>query len=123
MVPPTRRLLTYYRRGWVPESHSLIGEILRHMGFSPHQDALGLAAGGIARLEGVVAVPPDYLLMDDEAGRAIDNGSALLIHPALARVIPSHRRLVLPSTLSICGGPSTAAAIDALGAEVRAKVR
>jgi iron complex transport system substrate-binding protein len=123
IVPAKRSVLTYYRRGFVPASDSLISEILRHMGFSLHQEALGLRRGGVARLESVVASPPDYTLMDDVVGRSVDNGSALLVHPALLDAVPPERRLVIPGRLAICGGPATPAAIDALAAEVRAMVR
>jgi iron complex transport system substrate-binding protein len=123
IVPGRRSILAFERRGWVPGAQSLFGEILRYMGFTLHQEALGLREGGIARLETIVAWPPDYMLMDEEAGRTMDNGSALLVHPALAASIPRERRLILANQLSICGGPSTAAAIDALTEEVRAKVR
>lgn len=123
IVPGQRSILTFERRGWVPGSRSLFGEILRHMGFTLHQDALGLGGGGVARLESIVARPPDYMLMDEDAGQAVDNGSALLVHPALAPIVPPERRLVLANRLSMCGGPSTPAAIDALAEEVRAKVR
>ena len=123
IVPAQRSILTYYRRGWVPASNSLVSEMLRHMGFTMHQDTLGMSSGGVAQLETIVALPPDYLLMDEDAGRTVDNGSALLAHPALADTVPAHRRLIMPGRLAICGGPSTPAAIDALGAQVRAKVR
>jgi iron complex transport system substrate-binding protein len=123
IVSPRRSILTYYRRGWVPDSNSLIGELLQHMGFTLHQRTLGLDQGGVARLESIVASPPEYLLVDDDAGQVVDNGSALLVHPALADVAPSNRRLTMPGKLAICGGPSTPAAIDALAAQVRAKVR
>jgi iron complex transport system substrate-binding protein len=127
IVPAGRSILTFERRGWVPGARSLFGEILNHMGFTLHQDALGLGEGGVARLESIVSRPPDYLLLDESAGRsagqAVDNGTALLVHPALAASIPSERRLVVANRLSICGGPSTAAAIGALAEQVRAKVR
>jgi iron complex transport system substrate-binding protein len=123
IVPSRRSILTTYRRGWVPASDSLISEVLRHMGFTLHQEALGLGRGGVARLESVVATPPDYALMDEVTGRSIDNGSALLVHPALVDAIPPERRLVLPGKLAICGGPATVAMIEALAEEVRAKVR
>jgi iron complex transport system substrate-binding protein len=116
-------ILIYYRGGWVPTSASLVGEILRALGFTLHQDALGLAQGGVARLESIVASPPDYLLMDEAAGTAMDNGSALLAHPALAAAVPDGRRLRMPSRLSICEGPATAAMIERLVSEARAKVR
>jgi iron complex transport system substrate-binding protein len=123
IVSASRRVLTYDRRGWVPGSDTLIGEILRHTGFTLHQDAIGLARGGVARLESIVASPPDYLVVDELTGASADNGSALLTHPALRLAVPPERRLVLPSRLVLCGGPSTPAAIEALSAEIRAKVR
>lgn len=116
-------ILPYYRRGWVPASDSLTGELLRHMGFALHQDAVGLARGGELRLERIVSAPPDYALMDESTGRSVDNGSALLVHPALVAAVPPERRLTISGRLEICGGPATPAAIDALAAEVRAKVK
>lgn len=123
IVPDRPSILTYYRNGWVPASNSLVGEMLRHVGFALHQDALGLSLGGGLRLENIVVRPPDYMLMDDDAGRAVDNGTALLVHPALAKSVPWDRRLIVPSRLTICGGPSTPAAIDALKEEVGARLR
>ncbi len=123
IVPRGRSLLIYHRRGWVPGPDSFMGELARHMGFTLHQETLGLSRGGLVRLEAVVATPPDYVLIDPIAGRSIDNGSALLAHPALNDVVPPERRLTVADNLTICAGPSTPAAIDALAAEVRAKVR
>jgi iron complex transport system substrate-binding protein len=122
IVPGRPSILTYYRRGWVPSSNSLVSELLRQMGFRLHQDALGLAQGGVVRLESIAAAPPDYALMDEVVGHSIDHGSALLVHPALVEAVPPERRLVIPSRLAICGGPSTPAAIDALATEIKAKV-
>lgn len=116
-------ILAFERRGWVPGTNSLFGEVLQHMGFTLHQEALGLGQGGVARLESIVARPPDHMLMDEDADRAVDNGSALLVHPALTAIVPPDRRLILANRLSICGGPSTPEAIDALAEQVRAKVR
>ena len=123
IVPAGRSILHVHRRGWVPSSDSVVGEILRHMGFVLHQDRLGLGRGGIVRLESVVARPPDYALMDEAAGRSIDQGSALLVHPAFLDAVPPERRLTIAGRFVLCGGPATAAAIDALAAEVRARVR
>lgn len=123
IVPGSRSILTYYRRGYVPASDSLTGELLRHMGFRLHQDGMGLSRGGVARLEAIVMNPPDFLLLDDAAERAVDNGSALLVHPALAATVPAGRRLSVAGRLTICGGPSLPAAIEALAGEVLSKVR
>ncbi len=123
IVHGDRSILIYDRGGWVSGSSSPISEILIHMGFKPHQQVLGLAQGGIARLESIVAAPPDFLVLNESTDQAVDNGTAFFAHPALMRVVPPERRLVMPSRLTLCGGPSIPAAIDALAAEVRAKIR
>ena len=118
-----RSVLIYDRGGWVLPGTTPTNELLVHMGLVPHHEALGLPHGGMARLETIVTTPPDFLLVDEAAGRIVDNGTALFVHPALVRAVPSERRLVLPSKLTICDGPSTPAAIEALAAEISAKVR
>ncbi|WP_246205721.1 ABC transporter substrate-binding protein [Microvirga arsenatis] len=123
IVRGSRRILVYERGGWVAAASSPLSEILAHFGFALHQPALGLDAGGLARLEAVVMAPPDALLVDSAAQQAIDNGTALLAHPALAAAVPPERRLAVPARLTICGGPSTPAAIEALAEEARGKLR
>ena len=123
IVPRGRSILVYERGGWVMGARSPLGEILAQMGFRLHQEALGLNQGGVARLEAIVTTPPDFMLVDAASTRAVDNGTALFSHPALAEAVPESRRLALPARLTICGGPATPAAIDALSAEVRDKVR
>ncbi|MBQ0822083.1 ABC transporter substrate-binding protein [Microvirga sp. HBU67558] len=122
-VPEGQSILSLERGGWVTSPRSPLGEILVRMGFKLHQEALGLVEGGVARLERIVTTPPAFMLLDAATDQAADNGTALLLHPALAEAVPPSRRLVLPGKLTICGGPSTPAAIDHLGAEARAKVR
>jgi iron complex transport system substrate-binding protein len=116
-------ILVYDRGGWVSVTDSPMNELLAHMGFTLHHEALGLPYGGAARLEAIVSLPPDYLLVDEDAGTSIDLGTALFSHPALLHAVPLARRLVVPSKLTLCGGPSTPAAIEALAAEIKAKVR
>ncbi|WP_040639026.1 ABC transporter substrate-binding protein [Microvirga lotononidis] len=123
MVSGQPSLLVYERGGWVMGPRSPIGEVLVQMGFRLHQGALGLTEGGVARLETIVTNPPDFMLVDEASNQAVDNGTALLAHPALTEAVPRTRRLALPARLTICGGPSTPAAIDALSAEVQAKIR
>ncbi len=123
IVPGKRSILVYERGGWVAAAHSPLNEVLTHMGFSLHQEALGLPTGGAVRLETIVVAPPDFLLVDAGSAEVRDNGTALFAHPALADAVPPERRLALSGRLTICGGPSTPEAIDALRAEVIAKVR
>ena len=122
-APARRSILVLQRRGYTPGDMTILDELLRHMGLAPSTERLGLRHGGTVSLERLVADPPDYLLTSAEDGDAVDQGSALLFHPALARIVPGERRLALPGRLSLCGGPSTPMAIDALADEVRRKVR
>jgi iron complex transport system substrate-binding protein len=123
IVPVRRSILVYERGGWVMALHSPLNEILVHMGFRLHQEALGLGQGGVARLETIVTMPPDFMLVDAASSQAVDNGTALFAHPALAGAVPLERRLALPGQLTICGGPSTPVAIDMLSAAVQARLR
>jgi iron complex transport system substrate-binding protein len=122
-IAPPRSVLVLQRRGYTPGDTTILDELLRHMGLAPITVAMGVPHGGTVALERLVANPPDYILTGSGHRGVVDQGTAFLAHPALARVVPPERRLVLADDLTICGGPSTPAAIDALAAEIRAKVR
>ncbi len=118
-----RTILPLQTRGYTPGEGALVLEILRNIGLTPYAGTIGLPDGGFVRLEQIVATPPDYLLVARETVRAYDQGTALLIHPALVRAVPRERWLVVPGPLLSCEGPATPGAIEALTHEVRAKVR
>jgi iron complex transport system substrate-binding protein len=122
-APAERTVLVMFRRGFVLGSDNFMNALLRHVGLRPMQNDLGLPQGGMVRLETLVATPPDYAMIGREGLAAVDNGTAFLLHPALVAAVPPERRITLDNKLATCGGPSTPAAIDALAAEVRAKVR
>jgi iron complex transport system substrate-binding protein len=114
IVPVRRSILVYERGGWVMALHSPLNEILVH---------LGLGQGGVVRLETIVTMPPDFMLVDAASSQAVDNGTALFANPALAGAVPLDRRLALPGRLTICGGPSMPVAIDMLSAAVQVRLR
>lgn len=122
IVPAPRSILVLQRRGYTPGDSTILDEVIRHMGLVPYAERLGLPHGGMVSLERLVADPPDYLLLSEADRKGVDQGSAFLWHPALLAAVPPERRLYVPAHLTICGGPSTPHAIDALAAEVRAKV-
>jgi iron complex transport system substrate-binding protein len=122
IAPAPRTVLVLHRRGYTPGDTTILDELLRHVGLVPYSDRLGLPHGGMVSLERLVADPPDYLLVSESDGTGTDQGTALLWHPALLAAVPPERRLHVPARLTICGGPATPLAIDALAAEVRAKV-
>ncbi|MEX0851946.1 MAG: ABC transporter substrate-binding protein [Bauldia sp.] len=109
----------YQRRGYVTGGETLTGELLALVGFANAGGVLAGATGGFVPLERLVTEPPDYLVVASASPPVEDQGSALLAHPALARLYPPARRIVLPERLTVCGGPSLPAAVDWLAGEAR----
>jgi iron complex transport system substrate-binding protein len=113
------RVLPLSRRGWVSGSESLLSSLLTAAGLSNAAGDLGVAFGGFAPLETIVAIRPDFLVVSGADEHAEDDGSAFLLHPALQRFYPSSRRIVIPDRLTVCGGVMLAEALDLLVAELR----
>jgi len=109
----------YQRRGYVTGADTLTGELIAVVGFANQGGALAGATGGFVPLERLIAERPDYLIVASSNPRAEDQGTALLAHPALKRLYPPERRIVLPERLTVCGGPSLPAALDWLAGEAR----
>jgi iron complex transport system substrate-binding protein len=109
----------YQRRGYLVGSSSLITDLLSKVGLVNTADTLTAASGGYVRLEEIVAGAPDYLVVASIDATPEDQGMALLAHPALERLYPSDRRIVLPDRLTSCAGPALPEAIRHLVAEAR----
>jgi iron complex transport system substrate-binding protein len=106
----------YQRRGYVTGAETLTGELLSIAGFVNAAGDLTGKTGGFVPLEKIVATPPDMIVVSTAIGRAKDQGSALLAHPALATLFPPAKRVALPDKLTACGGASLPDAIDWLSA-------
>jgi iron complex transport system substrate-binding protein len=111
-------VLPLSRRGWVTGSLSLINELLSEAGLRNAADDLGIRNGGFVRLESIIAIKPDALLITKETGEAEDQGTALLLHPAIQKIFPLERRIILPEKLTICGGPMLVEAMKLLAAQL-----
>lgn len=116
------RVLAVSRRGWIAGGDSLLSSLLATVGLANSATELGLTSGGFAPLETIVSTQPDLLLVAEAAPTAEDQGKALLLHPALDRLYPPERRLVISEQLTICGGPMLPAALDSI-AEAIAHIR
>jgi iron complex transport system substrate-binding protein len=112
------RVLALSRRGWVTGRDSLTSSLLANAGLSNAASDLGFKSGGFASLEAIVSLKPDFLLVSDNSGVAEDEGSALLLHPALEQFYPASKRIVIPERLTVCGGPMLADALDRLASEL-----
>ncbi len=119
---PQRSFLILHRRGYVLHA-GLAGDLAVKAGLRNAAGDVGLRANGFVDLERVVAARPDYLMVAESADRPEDQGEALLEHPALRRLYPPARRLVVPDLLTICPGPAIPALAARLAQEITAKVR
>jgi iron complex transport system substrate-binding protein len=79
---------------------------------------LGYKLGGFASLETIVNLRPDLLLLSGDNIFAEDQGTALLLHPALEQLYPPDKRIVIPEQLTVCGGPMIADALTRLVSEL-----
>jgi iron complex transport system substrate-binding protein len=112
------RVLPLSRRGWVAGGRTLLSDLLAEAGLSNAAGELGLEHGGFIGLEAIVKLRPDALLIarpDDP----VDQGSAMLLHPAINHLFPPERRLLIPERLTVCGGPMLADAMRILAAQMR----
>lgn len=113
------RVLALSRRGWVSGDDSITSALLSITGLSNAAAGLSSHSSGFATLEAIVADRPDFILISDGRDVAEDEGSALLLHPALEKLYPPSRRLVIPEDLTVCGGPMLSEALDRLVAELK----
>lgn len=111
-------VLAVSRRGWVSGGESLTTAMLTEVGLSNKARALGLRLGGFASLETIVNLKPDLILLSDGGDFAEDQGKAFLLHPALERLYPTDKRIVVPERLTVCGGPMLSDALDRLTVEL-----
>ncbi|WP_375412160.1 ABC transporter substrate-binding protein [uncultured Bradyrhizobium sp.] len=112
------RVLPLSRRGWVSGSDSLLSSLLTEVGLFNAAGDLGVAFGGFASLEAIVNLKPDFIVVSDAVDHAEDDGRAFLLHPALQRLYPPSRRIVIPDRMTVCGGGMLADALDVLTTEL-----
>lgn len=117
--PGGETVAAYQRRGYLVGTSSLITDLLARIGLANAADGFTAATGGYVRLEEIVAGAPDYLVVAALDTTPGDQGMALLAHPALERLYPLERRIVLPDRLTSCAGPALPEAIRHLVAEAR----
>lgn len=102
--------LYYERGGYVTGTMGLVHDLITHLGLRNAAEKLGIRGMAPVAIEAVLAGRPDVLIVPDY-GAAADQGAALLSHPALQRLYPPKRRLVLPVRETVCPGPSIEAAL------------
>ena len=99
--------------GYTVGPASLAAALLVEAGFTPPPGAPS-GYGGFVPLERLVALRPDFLVMESPVETPDGQGALYLAHPALQALYPPQRRIVLPNRYTLCGGPSLIAAFDYL---------
>lgn len=112
-------LLQLQRGGYVSGPETLIGDLLSRLGVRNAASGLGVEHIGVTSLERALKLQADGLVLFNPHIMATDQGSAMLLHPALRRIYPPERRIVIPGRLVICGGPSLPEAITELRRQLK----
>jgi iron complex transport system substrate-binding protein len=113
-------VLALERRGFVSGQGTLIADLLAHMDAENAADRLGAVSVAQVTTEAILKARPNALILDERITQAHDQGTALLLHPALKEIVPATARVVLPGQLITCAGPTLPQAIDSLSAGLRA---
>jgi iron complex transport system substrate-binding protein len=111
--PPSSTALLVGHGGYTAGPHSLAAALIAEAGLVPPPGA-PKGYGGFVPLEKLIALRPDFLVFSDLLEEPKDQGAVYLTHPALRRLYPPERRILLPTRFSLCGGPSLVAALDYL---------
>jgi iron complex transport system substrate-binding protein len=114
----SRRVLAISRRGWAPGHETLTTSLLNAAGLANAASDLGFRSGGFASLEQIIRLRPDLIMESGDDVPAEDQGQAFLLHPALQRLYPLDRRIIVPERLTVCGGPMLADALDLLAQSI-----
>lgn len=108
------RAIQLERRAFAAGADTLIDDIMKRLGIANAATELGIRYVGRTTLEAVLKAKPDLLILDSDDLGADDQGVALLGHPALERLVPRNRRIVIPENQIVCGSPAVALAAKTL---------
>ena len=111
----------YQANGMTIGAGSLVDATMQAAGFDNLARRLGLANYVYLPLETLIASQPDLLILNSQRAIYPSIGESILSHPAIAAAIAPERRLLVPQSLWICGGPEVGQAV-ALLAQARLRI-
>lgn len=118
LAPPADRTrlvaVNLQRRGFVAGKGTLIDEVMARAGLDNLARQLSGDAVRQVPLESIIVHQPDILILNDPDFAEEDWGTILLRHPALERLFPPERRIVLESRYTVCGSPAYPAAVGVI---------
>jgi iron complex transport system substrate-binding protein len=97
--------LIFQPTGLVAGAGTLVNEVMTRLGFENVAARYGITFWGNARLENLLADPPELLLSGRVGDGAPTWAERLVTHPALARISHQMRRAAFPEACLYCGGP------------------
>lgn len=104
----------YQRRGFLTGSNTLFSDIMAKAGLQNIAASLGAGRTQHISMETLLYRRPDVLIISSPLQEGADLGSDLLKHPALRDIYSQTHLIDVPESLTICGGPSYPAAVEAL---------
>jgi iron complex transport system substrate-binding protein len=106
-----KTVVIYSPNGYTIGAHTLEDDVLKHAGFRNLSAELGIRGFQKISLERLVASQPDFLQIDNHVYNPNSLANAYIRHPVLEQLVPAERRLLIPSRLRACAGPTAAEAI------------
>ena len=116
--PGQRRptVLIFQSNGFTAGSETLVGELLKRVGFENAAGRYGMNKWGNVRLEQLLADPPDLLISGQRMDGAPVWADRIGKHPALRAIAGRMRRDIVPEGLLYCGGAVFIPAVARLAA-------
>jgi iron complex transport system substrate-binding protein len=122
--PGRGRVAAYYQRqGFLTGTGTLVDDMMGRLGLVNLARRLKLPPLSRLSLEQMALARPDFLVMESATARVSDQGTEMLHHPLLDRVVSPSHRLYIPQALTVCGGPSYPQALEILAERLRAADR
>jgi iron complex transport system substrate-binding protein len=115
--PKSSTALLVGNAGYTVGPDSLAAALMAEAGLTPPPGGL-TGYGGFVPLEKLIALRPDYLVTASLIERPDGQGAVYLSHPALQKLYPPARRILLPARYTLCAGPSLIEAFDYLAGAV-----
>lgn len=111
---PDRRIALYYANSYSSGAGTLVDEVVGAAGLHNIAHEFGLTGTGILPLEALVMADPDLIAVADQHYDTPALAQQTFRHPAFLALAARRPAVVLPSALTVCGGPFTLEAVRLL---------
>lgn len=111
---PGRRIALYYANSYSSGAGTLVDAVVGAAGLRNIAHEFGLTGTGILPLEALVMADPDMIAVADQQYDAPALAQQNFRHPAFLAFSARKQTVVLPSALTVCGGPFTLEAVRLL---------